>query len=148
MRINKEIYNNILTLVRDIPPESGGILGEKDGVIQFVVYDEGRKTGKMCSYSPDVQKLNVVIQDWQEKGILFCGIFHTHFFGVETLSEGDRLYIKMIMEQMPMEIEKLFFPIVVLPQREFVVYVASREQGPLIIKKDTILIEGGKEYVE
>lgn len=148
MRIKKEIYNNILTSVKDIPPESGGILGEKDGVIQFVVYDEGRKTRKMCSYSPNVQKLNVVIQDWQEKGILFCGIFHTHFFGVETLSEGDRLYIKMIMEQMPIEIKRLFFPIVLLPQREMVVYVAKKEQEQLIIKQDIVSIEGGNKYVE
>ena len=144
MRICRDIYNNILISVNNIPPESGGILGAKDEIIQFVAYDEGVKNGKMCNYSPNVEKLNLVIQDWQEKGIMFCGIFHTHFFGVETLSEDDTLYIKAIMKQMPIEIEKLFFPIVVLPQRDMIVYVANREQEQLIIRKDTILIEGGK----
>ena len=113
MRIKKEIYYSILTSVKDIPPESGGILGEKDGIIQFVVYDEGVKNEKLCSYAPNVEKLNVVIQKWQEEGILICGMFHTHFFGVETLSEGDVNYINMIMEQMPEEIKTLFFPIIV-----------------------------------
>ena len=144
MRICRDIYNNILISVNEIPPESGGILGERDKIVQFVEYDEGVKNEKMCSYSPNVEKLNLVIQDWQRKGIMFCGIFHTHFFGVETLSEGDILYIKSIMKQMPLEIKKLFFPIVVLPQREMIVYVVNREQEQLIIKKDTILIEGGR----
>ena len=148
MRIKKEIYHSIFTSVKDTPPESGGILGEKDGIIQFVVYDEGVKNGKLCSYAPDVEKLNFVIREWQEEGILFCGMFHTHFFGVETLSEGDVKYINMIMEQMPEEIKTLFFPIVVLPQRKFVVYVANREQKTIQIKKENIVIEGGIEYAE
>ena len=148
MRIQKEIYHSILTSVKDIPPESGGILGEKDGIIQFVVYDDGVKDGKLCSYTPNVEKLNVVIWEWQEQNILFCGIFHIHFFGVETLSEGDIKYINGIMEQMPEEIKILYFPILVLPQREFVVYVANREQKTIQIKKEDIVIEGGMEYEE
>ena len=84
MRISRETYNSMLKSVKDIPPESGGILGEKNGIIQFVIYDEGVKNEKMCSYTPNAEKLNLVIREWQEQGILFCGIFHTHFFGVKT----------------------------------------------------------------
>ena len=146
MRISRETYNSMLKSVKDIPPESGGILGEKNGIIQFVVYDEGVKNEKMCSYTPNAEKLNLVSREWQEQGILFCGIFHTHFFGVKTLSEGDLTYIKTIMKQMPIEIERLFFPIVVLPQREIVAYIAKKEQEQLIIKQDIISIEGGNEY--
>ena len=72
MRIYKQVYEDIVLSVKDIPPESGGILGEKDGVIQFVEYDEGKKDRKKCSYSPNVEKLNLVIQDWQKKEIQFC----------------------------------------------------------------------------
>ena len=142
MRIKKNVLNSICATVYDIPPETGGILGEQRGVIVIVEFDEGIRQDRMCSYSPDVNKLNQVIQLWKKQGIAFCGIFHTHYFGVETLSAGDISYIEQIMENMPKSIKKLYFPLVVLPQREMVAYVAVKENEEICIQKETITVEG------
>lgn len=77
----------------------------------------------------------------EKKEITFYGIFHTHFFGVNTLSIGDKNYIESIMKSMPISIEKLFFPIVVMPQKEIAGYEAQKEVERLIIKKCNITSE-------
>ena len=145
MRIKKNVLNSICATVHDVPPETGGILGEQSGVIVVVEFDEGMQNQRMCSYSPDVNKLNQVIQLWKEQEIVFCGIFHTHYFGVETLSAGDISYIGQIMKSMPESIKKLYFPLVVLPQREMVAYAAVKEKEKICIHKEPIIIEGGNE---
>ena len=145
MRIKKNVLNSICAIVSDIPPETGGILGEQSGVIVIVEFDEGIQNQRMCNYSPNVNKLNQVIQLWKKQGIDFCGIFHTHYFGVETLSAGDTSYIEQIMESMPKSIKRLYFPLVVLPQREMVAYVAVKENEEICIQKEIIIVEGGNE---
>ena len=146
MKINQQVYNRIVTTVKEIPPESGGILGEKNGVIEFVEYDSGIPQGRMCSYSPNVQRLNYVIAEWEQQGITFCGMFHTHYFGVETLSEGDISYIKKIMSSMPKDITKLYFPLVVLPQREMIVYTARRNVEQNDVWKEVTILKEELEY--
>jgi len=64
---------------------------------------------------------------------------------VETLSAGDIFYIEQIMKSMSESIKKLYFPLVVLPQREMVVYVAVKEKEEICIQKETIIVEGGNE---
>lgn len=143
MKIRKKVYHDILTMVKETSPESGGIIGGRNGVIEFAEYDAGIPQGRMCSYSPDVQRLNQVITKWEQQDITFCGMFHTHYFRVETLSEGDISYIKKIMDSMPERIEKLYFPLVVLPQKEMIVYTAikSKEQKNVIILKEELEYE-------
>lgn len=144
MNITRNIYEQIINNVPADPPESGGILGtDKSGDIRFAEFDEGLHNGsysKKCIYAPDVEFMNVCIKKWEELGIQFCGIFHTHFHGVSSMSKGDMRYIYRIMDAMPQTIEKLYFPIIVLPGREMKAYYCLRERKRLRILCDDIEI--------
>ena len=141
MRINRMLYDEILNSVRNCFPEMGGILGGTKGIVEQVYYDDGIGSEKKCSYSPYVSVLNKVLWDWKKRNIEFYGMFHTHCYGGGTLSLGDKRYIKVIMENMPEQLDKLYFPVIVFPQKEMLVYVAIRKQGQLIIKEEELLFE-------
>ena len=140
MNISRNIYRHILCSVPSVPPEIGGILGGIDGVISECQIDVGSSAGCGCFYTPNVDFLNCVINKWQMDGILFKGIFHTHFFGVQTLSDGDTAYINAIMQAMPTYITELYFPIVVLPEKRIVPYLATRNGDVVDIKNDELCI--------
>lgn len=140
MNISAGTYERILSSMPNDPPEIGGIMGSIDGVVCRYQIDEGLTANRGCFYSPNVVFLNKVINDWQRDGILFQGIFHTHFFGVQTLSDGDIAYIKTIMAAMPEFISKLYFPIVVMPEKVIVVYLAGRNGMTVEIKADELII--------
>lgn len=125
------------------PPESGGILGSLDGrKIDNVVFDIPSQESAMgCAYSPNVNFLNNQIKQWQCCGIHFMGIFHTHFYGIRTLSLADKKYIKTIMCTMPSSINCLLFPIYVLPKRIFIGYRAIRKDGCVEIENEEVVEE-------
>lgn len=128
MKITHSVLAEINTAVQDYPYETGGILGSSNGkVIDKLIMDHPSGTPeRLCSYSPNTGFLNHCINKWQESNVSFMGIFHTHFVGVKTLSCGDRNYIYAIMAAMPDNIEYLYFPIFVLPDRILVCYKAVR----------------------
>ena len=141
MHISRRVYQKILDEVRNTFPEMGGIIGGGAGMVTQLYFDDGMENEGKCSYTPNVSKLNEIIQRWSEKKIEFYGIFHTHCYGSGVLSEGDKKYIKVIMESMPHTVEKLYFPVIVFPQKEMVAYAALLEKGQLIIKEEKILLE-------
>ena len=141
MKIYKKLYGYILNNVSKKPPESGGILGKKNGIVCNVYFDKGIITEKMCSYEPNVELLNNIIEKWQQENIDFCGIFHTHFYGVKTLSDGDKEYINRIITAMPENINKLYFPIVLPEYNEMVNYMARKKNQTVIINKSDIIVE-------
>lgn len=127
MKINSNVYQEILSKLPEKPPEIGGIIGGQNGVVTKYEMDRGTDTGRGCSYAPDVEHLNSTIENWTENGIDFYGIFHTHFFGVRTLSNGDIAYMKKIIEAMPDTKKELIFPVFVLPEKEVIAYVIRKE---------------------
>lgn len=128
MQISLAMLSFLNNNISDFPPETGGILGsDSNDVITDIILDIKSNTGHCCSYSPNVDFLNSCIAEWAERNIQFVGIFHTHFAGVQTLSEADKKYIVSIMQAMPGGIDKLYFPIYVLPDRELICYVAERK---------------------
>lgn len=139
MYITYKTYDKIVSKVPGHPPEIGGILGGQNNVISCVIFDYGMRwqSPRKCHYTPDVEYLNKCIADWEERRIDFYGIFHTHFFGVDTLSEGDRQYMERIMQVMPNSKLELYFPIVVLPARKIVSYMCYRDGGKIRIVEDT-----------
>ncbi len=140
MKIYDEIFNEIVKQMPVIPPEVGGIIGGKDGKVCRWKYDKGYSE-KGCSYSPDVSVLNGVIAEWVDKGYDFMGMVHVHFGGAKGLSSGDRKYIKKIMKAMPDSIERLYFPIVVQPEKQFISYMAYQNfQGEIVIDEDVVEI--------
>lgn len=124
------------------PYEIGGILGMRKGdVIDEVAMDVISSIPvRQCSYTPNVNYLNQVLEQWQKNEIIFRGIFHIHFAGVRTLSEGDRKYIEAIMQAMPEDIDYLYFPIFVLPKRELVCYKAVFINGCIDIRDEKVTI--------
>lgn len=145
MKIEWKTYNEIISQSNEKPPEMGGVLGKQNGVICRFQLDYGNGSECRCSYSPQVSVLNDTIENWQKEGIEFAGMFHTHFFGVSSLSKGDVEYISKIMKTMPSQISELVFPIIVMPNKEMVSYKAEISNGEIIISKDKIQIIGGKE---
>lgn len=138
MRIERKILNEIINCMPAVPPEAGGIIGGRAGLVCLWEYDAGRPE-KGCVYRPNVDVMNGIIAEWIEQDYDFMGIVHVHFGGVSTLSEGDIRYIEKIMEAMPGCIAQLYFPIVVQPNRLMASYIACvNEAGGLTIVKDEI----------
>lgn len=143
MKISRIAFNKLNTMISDEPPETGGILGSKNyNIITDIIRDEIKKSSdKMCCYEPNVDFLNQHIERWAEKGVAFKGVFHTHFFGVKTLSCADEKYISAIMKSMPEKITHLYFPVFVLPSRELICYRAEKANKEIkIFYEDVIII--------
>lgn len=135
MIISQSIIDLLDKNINNYPPETGGILGSNNGkTINQIVFDKPKPSKRPCSYSPNTEMFNKVIEDWEKHNIKFCGIFHTHFANIGTLSAGDREYIKVILSAMPKRIDKLFFPIYLLPKRSLIPYSAWLEDGKLCIE--------------
>ena len=129
MEILSEIYSTILN-APFVPPETGGIIGGVGGIITSFLFDEGHSVNDHAAYIPDIELINSRIQRWQEEGISFYGMYHTHPDHQETLSGDDVLYIKEIMRAMPDNVPFLYFP-VVIPKQKIIPYKAT-------IVKDTV----------
>lgn len=141
MHIKSEIYKKIMDSQNTCPPETGGILGGQNEIITVEHFDRGMQADRMCSYIPNIKELNDVIKQWQMKTISFMGIYHTHFWSVETLSEADKRYIDKILENMPLEFKRLYFPIVVMPDKKMVCYIAEQMQGKMVITKEKLIVD-------
>lgn len=140
MKIYKKTLNEILNQMPLVPPEAGGIIGGKEMKVCLWKYDMGYSE-RGCLYSPNVNFLNEVIVEWIEKGYDFMGILHVHFGGSKNLSDGDKKYIEKIMKAMPNSIEKLYFPIVVQPEKQFFSYIAYRSfSHKIVIDTDEVKV--------
>lgn len=140
MQIKNNIYNDIIYSLNDMPPETGGILGGVNNIITSSVQDFGIKKDNLCSYTPNVEVMNSVINEWRKKDIDFMGIYHTHFWGVDSLSQGDKTYIELIMKNMPNYLSILYFPLIVLPYKSMISYKAVLTNGRLAISKEETYI--------
>lgn len=136
MKISRKLYDKIFTQIGEEPPEIGGILGGVKDEITVVEFDECKTRKRLCSYTPNVEYLNTIIDLWEKEQIEFLGIFHSHYFGVKTLSEGDKKYICTIIKSMPNDISQLYFPIAVMPDKNFIVYKAYKCKGDVVIERE------------
>lgn len=140
MKIKQEVLKDIYKAMPVIPPEIGGIIGGKNDVVSIWHKDIGVYS-RGCMYSPNVRELNLIIEQWGKQEVFFMGIFHVHFWGVDTISEGDIVYIKQIMNAMPEVINKLYFPIIVQPLNKCIPYIAYRgKNNEIIIRQDELII--------
>ena len=139
MKILKEVYEKMMACP-GVPPESGGILGTSDGrIINHVLFDKGLQEDNEGMYYPDISFLNQTIENWTENGIRFQGLFHTHAPQWPVLSNDDKFYIVEILNVMPSNIEKLYFPLV-FPGQNIKAYIAKRQEGIIVIFDDNIEI--------
>lgn len=139
MKISLTAYRMLLYKVPSPPPETGGILGCKNGVVVKLYFDKGYNPEKFSSvYRPDISKLNHVIQIWNKHDFEFCGLFHSHYPKDDNLSKYDKFYISKIMSVLP-NFEHLYFPII-LPKKSIFVYIASNNGKEVNIVRDKIEI--------
>jgi len=110
--IKSNIYNEIIKSIGNAPIESGGILGIKDGIICAFHFDS-YSSNKEDFYIPDICHLNQVINEWQSKGISFCGIVHSHPNKHNKPSRLDEEYARLLLDKNKM-ISYLIFPIVTI----------------------------------
>ena len=138
MKIYSEVYEEIIQCP-PVPPEMGGILGMKKGVVCACTYDQPPLQRDRAIYIPNVEFLNKRICEWKEQGISFCGMFHSHPFNQPKLSGEDNEYIKTIFQVMPETVRDLFFPIV-LPNVMLLSFHAVRRENTIRIYEDKITI--------
>ncbi len=137
VRITKKLFTSIVTLTPSVPPESGGILGEKDGVICAFHFDDSIQTTLRAAYIPNIPALNQKIRQWAGEGISFCGLFHSHPNGQDVLSEADIAYITRILCVNP--VKSLYFPLV-FPGCKMLFYRAEYSNDHILLHQVNIHI--------
>ena len=140
MNICENIYQKIIDCCSANSNETGGIIGGKNGVVGEFVFDESLDNGESGCYYPDTILLNRYLSDWQQRGIDFYGIVHSHFQKSYELSSGDKEYINSIMMVMPTGTNHLYFPLVFPNEKKMVSFSATRIGGMTKIICDEINI--------
>lgn len=138
--IKENTFYSLLNAFPIVPPEAGAILGAINGVVSYFAFDAEMPRQDAAIYTPSTKKLNLIIQEWAEQGISFCGFAHSHPFDQRSLSSNDICYIHCIMNAMPGSIEKLFFPLV-FPGETMLSFVANSKQGEVTIEPENIILK-------
>jgi molybdopterin/thiamine biosynthesis adenylyltransferase/proteasome lid subunit RPN8/RPN11 len=111
MLIEADVLTQIQATIGNLAPETGGMLGgDSTGRITHYYFDgTAKRTG--VTYSPDVERINRVIQEeWRPAGIELLGFVHSHPSGITQLSCGDVQYADAILRALP-RLKQLFLPI-------------------------------------
>ena len=140
MKLLQNIYLKILNSYPIPPPEQGGIMGVKNSIICEYFHDNSKNTTDRAVYEPDINAINQRIEEWDKNGIQFVGIVHSHLLGQNTLSSGDKEYIKMLFNYLPECIKELYFPIIIPQAKQVISFVAKRSEKDVIIQQDEIHI--------
>lgn len=140
MVIKKDTLKLLISATPKPPPETGGVLGELNGIISDFCQDDAESQTGRYAYVPNVKNLNGVIDQWAKKGISFTGIFHSHPYPQTELSIADKEYIIRIMRAMPDSISELHFPVIV-PGLGMTGHLAKHEGGKVIIIPEDIIVK-------
>ena len=110
MEISKETFSEIIRNVGNSACETGGILGSKDlkHITHFCFDKYGYSTD--VSYTPNVEYINAVLDNWTKEQIYFIGIVHSHADNASP-SCVDIAYAREILKTLP-HLEKFYIPIV------------------------------------
>lgn len=122
-----------------VPPETGGIIGSTDSIICTAFFDIKNTETKSAVYIPDIYFLNECISKWAENNILFEGVFHSHPYGQNYLSNADKEYIFEIMSVLPENINRLYFSIV-FPNQKIVSFRVEKTDDNIRIFNDKIVV--------
>jgi len=138
MKIKSDVLEKIISLYPIVPPENGGVLGGINGVICEYYHDGFNDITDAAMYVPNVKLLNNVIDEWNKIGVEFVGLIHSHISDNESLSGGDKEYIREVFKVMPDTINMLFFPVMLPKYKTIIPYIAKRESGNIRFIKDEI----------
>ena len=124
MNILKDIYGQIISTIGSVLPETGGVLGIKDGIICAYYFDSSGKCDSN-TYKPDTDNVNRVISEWEKQDIQFVGVVHSHEEKQPALSYADIVYAQAIMKANDME--RILFPLGVIGNKaRFIMYMVDR----------------------
>lgn len=126
IKVTEDIYSKMINDMPIVPPERGGILGAKDGVISEVFFDCMNTVHDRAIYIPEVKKLNEQLTKWGDEDIQFAGLFHSHKNNSFCLSKDDLVYIETIIKSLPDSVDSLLFPIVI-PKKMVIFYSVDRK---------------------
>ncbi len=136
MIIKRATLKKILQSFSELPIESGGIIGRKNGKI-CSLYIDSSYSNDHC-YIPDIEKLNKTIVAWALKGIEFAGIIHSHPNGLASLSQGDIQYAYNILDKTKMKY--IYFPVITQnKQGKCKLYVYRIDQNQSIEREKIII---------
>lgn len=138
VKIKEAVYHSVFFHLSPAPPERGGILGMKDGIICAFIPDRSEQETERAIYYPDVQFLNRCIENWAKEGIMFCGVIHSHPSGQTTLSGSDMEYIEELYRVNP-NLEKTYFPLV-LDGCDMMIYSVEKRDNKLFTTRVQIEI--------
>ncbi len=141
MKLSYDVYKTLLELTPAVPPESGGILGGKNGEVLKIAFDKSKKIYNRAIYNPNIDYLNEIIMYWENQEIEFLGIFHTHMQCNTTLSNDDINNIRIIMMSLSNTVSFLYFPIVI-PRKKVFPYIAKKDKNKITIQPDELVIWG------
>lgn len=108
--MTKEVYDQILDTIVAQHPETGGVLGRKNGIICKYFYDDNADINQN-RYVPNVEKINTILGQWLKDDIEFAGIIHSHPEDVNELSYADIHYARKILQEN--SLEYVIFPLIV-----------------------------------
>lgn len=146
MTIRKDLYRRILACYPHAPPEQGGILGMKDGIVCEYVHDQSPVRTDRSIYVPDIVFLNDCMRKWSARGISFCGIVHSHPHDQDTLSSGDLQYIAQLYQLNPW-LDETYYPLV-MDGRNMIVYKAWKDHNELQTNEEPLLFFHSSRYTD
>ena len=112
VKVSYEVYEQIKATVGSYRPETGMMLGSSDGQVIDECYFDRKARTNCAAYSPNIAHLNnVVLPDWNSRGIQMVGFVHSHPRGCITPSFSDVNYAGQLLRVLP-GLSRLVMPIV------------------------------------
>lgn len=136
MKIKTGLKEVILSHYSIVPPEQGGILGMKNGIVCSYIHDITTSKSECAVYRPNNSLLNNCIEKWANEAIDFCGIVHSHPNGQDVLSSGDMEYINKLYDMNP-HLKKAYFPLV-LNGQSLIVYAVEKIGNSLMLSQESV----------
>lgn len=135
--IKKELLYNMAGIFCSKTEEQGFLLGSRSKLngIEYCKYLPANKCGKYY-YEPNAEAANEIIRTWEEEGICFCGLIHSHVVDKKELSENDIDYAKVLCNIYGSPV--FWFGIAVIEERniDFIFWAVIKEKtGEIILKK-------------
>ena len=137
LTVKKELLYDMTEIFCSKTEEQGFLLGSrlKLNCIDYCNYLPAHKSGKYY-YEPNAEAANEIIRTWEEEGICFCGLIHSHVVDKKELSENDIEYAKVLCNTYGLPV--FWFAIAVVEKRniDFIFWSVKEEKtGEIILKK-------------
>lgn len=136
--IEENLFEKIIYRPAGYDRETGGFIGIRDNTVLEYWFDEGIFNENVYSYVPNISELNKFLAMCECKEILKYGILHTHLNANITLSGGDILFIRKILNENK-QMHEMFFP-VVIPGKSLNMYSGKKTGNRIEVTQKEIFI--------